>query len=258
MLGNLEEEYLLRAWESALHIRTLKQFFLWASGEMQALLPHAILTCIHFDEQDVVRRIECLHNNSHTPATMSALNHPVEGHAVRLARHNRVNHNLPLILDQHATATRHVVADLYSELQRLKLDNALAIGTEALSGGASFFALFSLTEGPTERHVHCLNLLLPCLHLAFQRVLSLEGERSQTSISAGTSGPQESLTERESEILFWITKGKNKDEISMILKISPVTVKNHIHRIYKKLKVHNRVQAVLRCHSLRLLDTGKN
>ena len=148
---------------------------------------------------------------------------------------------------------RHPLAELYSEVLRLKLDNALAHGTERLFGGASFFVLFSLAGAPTTRHVFCFELLLPSLHLAFQRVIFSNGDKGQV----GATPLGDPLTGRESEILRWITKGKSKDEISVILEISPVTVKNHIHKIYKKLKVHNRVQAVLQCHSLGLLNPEK-
>jgi len=254
VLGKLEEEYLLRALESALQIRNLRQLFLWARGEMQGLLPHAILTCIQFDEHDAVRRLECLHNTSHASATIKLLTHPSDGLAIRIAQQCRANGNRPRILDQRVAVAKHPLAELYSEVLRLNLDNALAHGTERLCDGASFFVLFSLAEPPTMRHAFCFDLLLPSLHLAFQRILSSEGDKSQAS----ASGLDDPLTVRESEILRWITKGKSKDEISVILEISPVTVKNHIHKIYKKLKVHNRVQAVLRCHSLRLLNPEKS
>jgi DNA-binding CsgD family transcriptional regulator len=42
----------------------------------------------------------------------------------------------------------------------------------------------------------------------------------------------------------WVGKGKTNSEIGMILNISPFTVKNHLQRIFKKLDVMNRAQAV--------------
>ena len=53
-----------------------------------------------------------------------------------------------------------------------------------------------------------------------------------------------SLTHRESEIMDYVKNGKTNIEISLILKISPNTVKNHLKSIYKKLDVVNRAQAV--------------
>jgi ATP/maltotriose-dependent transcriptional regulator MalT len=51
-----------------------------------------------------------------------------------------------------------------------------------------------------------------------------------------------------------VTKGKGNYEIGVILELSTLTVKNHMQRIYKKLNVRNRAQAVSRCHALQLID----
>ena len=53
-----------------------------------------------------------------------------------------------------------------------------------------------------------------------------------------------SLTRREFEVMDCVKNGKTNIEISLILKISPNTVKNHLKNIYKKLDVVNRAQAV--------------
>lgn len=52
------------------------------------------------------------------------------------------------------------------------------------------------------------------------------------------------LTTREKEILLWIAEGKSNPEIGKILTISPLTVKNHVQKILKKLNVVNRAQAI--------------
>lgn len=52
------------------------------------------------------------------------------------------------------------------------------------------------------------------------------------------------LSPREIEILEWVRGGKTNIEIGMILNISAFTVKNHLQRIFKKLNVTNRAQAV--------------
>lgn len=52
------------------------------------------------------------------------------------------------------------------------------------------------------------------------------------------------LTTREIEILEWVRNGKTNIEIGMILDISSFTVKNHLQRIYRKINVSNRAQAV--------------
>ena len=58
------------------------------------------------------------------------------------------------------------------------------------------------------------------------------------------SNEEFNLTERELQILQRIGKGENYQQIADLLFISPKTVRNHIEKIYKKLHVHNKVDAV--------------
>jgi transcriptional regulator EpsA len=52
------------------------------------------------------------------------------------------------------------------------------------------------------------------------------------------------LSARELEVMKWVRMGKTNPEIACILDLSTFTVKNHMRRIYRKLDVMNRAQAV--------------
>jgi len=63
--------------------------------------------------------------------------------------------------------------------------------------------------------------------------------------ATGAAASQDcSLSQREAEVLHWVARGKTNPEIAMILDISAFTVKNHMQRVFKKLDVTNRAQAV--------------
>ncbi len=51
------------------------------------------------------------------------------------------------------------------------------------------------------------------------------------------------VTNRESQVLDWIAKGKTNREIALILEMSPRTVNKHLEQIFKKLEVDNRTCA---------------
>jgi DNA-binding CsgD family transcriptional regulator len=51
------------------------------------------------------------------------------------------------------------------------------------------------------------------------------------------------LTEREAEVLLWISYGKSNADISDVLTISPRTVQKHLERIFEKLGVETRAAA---------------
>jgi len=54
----------------------------------------------------------------------------------------------------------------------------------------------------------------------------------------------EVLSQRENEILQWLAKGLLYKEIAEQLSISTSTVRQHIHKIYEKLHVQNRTEAL--------------
>jgi transcriptional regulator EpsA len=87
-----------------------------------------------------------------------------------------------------------------------------------------------------------LGLLMPHVDAALRRVEYIE------SASGGVDVVEElnigGLSDREHEILHWVRSGKTNLEIGMILGISPNTVKNHLKRIFQKLDVTCRAQAV--------------
>ncbi|MBI1268430.1 MAG: response regulator [Cryomorphaceae bacterium] len=73
-------------------------------------------------------------------------------------------------------------------------------------------------------------------------------QKSLQLIRSIGSDPQPSidfgLSQREMEILEKISEGSNYQEIAEKLFIAPKTVRKHIENIYKKLQVHNKVEAI--------------
>ena len=61
------------------------------------------------------------------------------------------------------------------------------------------------------------------------------------------------LTKREIEVLQLVLEGKSSKEVATDLCCSKRTVDFHLARIYDKLDVTNRVQAMRRCAGLGLL-----
>ncbi|MCF6439903.1 helix-turn-helix transcriptional regulator [Pseudoalteromonas luteoviolacea] len=82
---------------------------------------------------------------------------------------------------------------------------------------------------------YLIELILPYLHKA-----QISRYQSDKSIRS----PIQSLTNREKEVLDWISSGKTNGEIGMILGISQYTVKNHVAKILEKLNAPNRSAAM--------------
>jgi DNA-binding NarL/FixJ family response regulator len=60
-----------------------------------------------------------------------------------------------------------------------------------------------------------------------------------------TNDKNENLSEREQEIISYLSKGYRYKEIADVLFISIETVRTHIRNIYEKLHVHSRTEALL-------------
>lgn len=98
----------------------------------------------------------------------------------------------------------------------------------------------------SEAQLNAMSELMPSIDTALRRV-ELLPPQTQGYIDNLTSQVQTSalnLSERESEVLKWVSQGKTNPEIGSILHLSEFTVKNHLQRIFKKLNVSNRAQAI--------------
>lgn len=108
-----------------------------------------------------------------------------------------------------------------------------------------------------EKPREALRYLLPYLDVAFRQVAHLPEQYLNDTILAANLAPppktdaEVGLSAREVDIMEWVRKGKTNHEIGMILDISAFTVKNHVQRIFKKLDVVNRAQAVAKIETMR-------
>ncbi len=62
------------------------------------------------------------------------------------------------------------------------------------------------------------------------------------------------LTDRETEVLEQLSKGLSYSIIADNLFISSGTVRKHIENIYKKLQVHNKIEAIIKARDNNLID----
>jgi transcriptional regulator EpsA len=102
--------------------------------------------------------------------------------------------------------------------------------------------IFTISE--TQRFVDpaLLDLIMPHVDAALRRVRCLDLPSSYDE--GAESGHLDNLSGREHEVMYWVTQGKSNREIGVILGISHNTVKNHLKRIFSRLGITSRSQAV--------------
>jgi PAS domain S-box-containing protein len=84
----------------------------------------------------------------------------------------------------------------------------------------------------------------------------LEAARELVSLGDDSSNhaPVEPLTRRERRVLELFAEGRNAAVIAGRLRISAQTLRNHLHRINRKLRTHSRLEAVTHARRRGLID----
>ncbi|BET24660.1 LuxR family two component transcriptional regulator [Limnobacter thiooxidans] len=96
--------------------------------------------------------------------------------------------------------------------------------------------------------------------VARQLLFRMQNERvpepglQQDKITQKTSPNAGSITDRELKVIQQVARGFTAQEIAAQMGISTHTVSTHVKRIYKKLHVHSRSEAVYEASLLGLLD----
>jgi DNA-binding NarL/FixJ family response regulator len=121
----------------------------------------------------------------------------------------------------------------------------------AIKAGARGYLLKDNTAGDIRQAIHQLLAGGSPLSPAIARYL-LRGFAEDVPQSAPLRLP--ALSERETEVLRYVVKGFTFPEIAEMLEISTHTVTTHARRIYRKLEVRSRAEAVFEALSQGLLE----
>ena len=78
----------------------------------------------------------------------------------------------------------------------------------------------------------------------FSKMIAVSREVCAMEDSPNGAAPITPLSSHELEILRMFAAGKDAPRIAKALGISPQTLRNHLHHINKKLRTHNRLEAV--------------
>lgn len=250
-LSARELERLMHVIHSSMEVRRRNQFFLWAQGQLQSLLPHEIMICAHGDH---ARRSFVVEHFSSYPLPGRDVESIVDvdgGLMIQTVKAWIERGDKPLLVcgsDRDSSLYRRFEAALF----RYSFPNLATHGLPILPGSAgSFFTFVNLPQPLTTRQGYLIEILTPYIHCAFVRMLGNE-RHEQFERPAN----DRLITAREIEILQWVRDGKSNQEIGHILGISPLTVKNHVQKILKKLNVQNRAQAVARGLSLQIIKNS--
>jgi len=250
LLHPQELESLLLNIDASLRVHARHQLFGWTQGMLQSLVKHELLLCGLRSTHQASYQVDCFASPWIDPEKVSEAFRRDAAFVSHLVSQWVEAEFRPLVYgaDSGVPLVRGAFA---TELQRLGAEAVIAHGTyDSLGKPVSLFVLAAAPGDLVREHAFLLELIVPFLHLAWMRT-QLRGALEEDGATAKGVDP---LSAREKEILRWIHLGKSNSEIGTILGISPLTVKNHVQKILRKLNVQNRTHAVGRALELRILD----
>ncbi len=123
-----------------------------------------------------------------------------------------------------------------------QLKSLVVYGVSDIRGGNECLYVFFSKEKTFEVPNSVMGLIMPHIDNVLRKIQHLE---ALDILGESTVIPNKhGLSAREFQIIHWIKLGKTNQEIGLILSISQNTVKSHLKRIFQKLDVTRRAQAV--------------
>jgi transcriptional regulator EpsA len=250
-------EAIVRAAESALQVRRRYQFFVWSQSHLNQLIPHRLAVCGSYDRRARELVFDVFNSVSVEASLLNALADARSPLMQRLQGEWLDARCRPIVLDIAQTLQS---ASLQASREGLLDAGFGAVLVHGISRPdrpqeiESFFVFAAQRSDDLAPRAALLELLIPHMHAAWQRVQSVERDVSGTSLNLAPTIKPGGVTQREREILGWLREGKSNQQIADQLGISALTVKNHVQKILRKLNASNRAQAVAQAMSLQLLE----
>ncbi len=246
-----------RVISQAVKVKTHFDMLIWLQGEMQFYLPHEILiaTWGDFDDgkilYDVISPLAGVRSHTANTETLTPL-------LLQLYRRWTDFKKCPYTMKVGESGFLLEKIELQCKLgHALKsMRCAMVHGMrDERHGVECLYVVFSTRPDYSPADRVTVGAILPYVDSALRQVSHLPNQAPAQAL-LGTEvpdvclKPSHDLSTREAEIMFWVALGKTNPEIGCILNISEFTVKNHLQRVFKKLDVSNRAQAVAKFREL--------
>lgn len=261
-LGNLslnEVDPLLKIVQQSLSVRRHYELFNWLQEEIQHFLPHDIMIA---SWGDFSLGMACYDIVSPLPGVRTEAfdDKAIQPFLTSLFRRWLDSAHAPYMINAgDGFDIEHISNPAVTDAMK-RMRCALVHGIKDQRGRHDcLYVLCGPARLGTSRAREALRFLLPYIDTSFRQIAHLPDQYLDKPSPAAEEPavrvadiavPEHGLSQRELSIMEWVRKGKTNHEIGMILDISAFTVKNHLQRIFKKLDVMNRAQAVAKVESV--------
>jgi transcriptional regulator EpsA len=225
--------------ERSLRVTNEQQFFSWVQSEVQYLISHEILICgMSSGANSKMRYFRFSSTRYFRLEHFNEVCDPSSGLFNMMMSVSRKT-GRPCALGPDA-----VIGGCDKEwiplLESCELRNAAAFGQRGTDGHMkSYFCFARVSDELNPRLMYIIEILVPILEATFSRVITPQVSTAQPYYANATF-----LSKRETEVLHYLMAGKTNQMIAAEMFLSPLTIKNHVQNIMKKLKVKTRGHAV--------------
>jgi transcriptional regulator EpsA len=227
----------------------------WLKADMQRYLPHELLVRAWGDfdsreiEHDIVSILDVLPHRGVATWTMDPMLSRFFNRWKQIGRKAYALHAGERGFLLEKSGVRCALSESLKGMRSAMVHGVL--DTQSLS--CSLYVTFRSDGRFDAPHCEAFQLVLPYLHHAMRQIehqaQQVRAPRLYSQLIDPKFMRENALTEREVEIVEWVAMGKTNSEIGSILGLSLFTVKNHLQRIFKKMNVSNRAQAVAKLTS---------
>lgn len=247
--------------QEAVGVRRHFDLLMWLQGDMQRYLPHEIMVAAWGDfhlglvYHDIVSALPGVRTQHASSETLTPL---LKGLFERWAAFGKKPYTLDAGESGFLMEDGGIKCALGGALKEMRSSIVHGISDERGRHDCLYVIFSTQPALDTPLSKGALEVLLPYIDTALRQVAHLPHQRGKNGADKGEplvapieapaeeNGDEYGLSAREREIMDWVRMGKTNHEIGSILDISAFTVKNHLQRIFKKLGVFNRTQAVTR------------
>lgn len=246
ILDDLSVNRLNTLMSEALHIKTHFELMMWLQSDFQQFIAHDVMIAAWGDFSlgilyiDIASALPGVRTGTISSLDLTRL-------LQSLFEYWQKNAKSPFSLSVDKGIFHEHEGCIEANINLKNMKSVLAHGIKDYRGGHDCLYIFiSSTSKMPVKARKIMGILLPYIDWTLRQLEHLpeqlpEGPSIIEEIENQIVG---TLSTREAEIMEWVKSGKTNQDIGMILNISAFTVKNHMQRIFKKLDVLNRAQAV--------------
>jgi transcriptional regulator EpsA len=247
MIKNKHWEKIFSVIQRSYVIENHLEFFSWLQNDVNEFLPHDVLVACwgDFEKKTVKSMLNYVVASNLSDINTQAVFDSNNGYDVCMLHLHQLwldNNRCWLVVNNlyHHEVQNQLQVSLPNNLEQL--NSLMVYGISDVRGSNVCLYVFFSKEKMFDVPDSVMGLIMPHIDNVLRKIQHLKPLKTPAEPAIILDGA--GLSVRELEIIHWIKSGKTNHEIATILTISQNTVKSHLKRVFQKMNVTRRAQAV--------------